>query len=127
MTSPLGTEMLEYRDQHGDEYINTRVYQLAEPIGPIKYILTMAYSGGASNPHLVLEDSTCGVRGRPRISPDKSLWQDIEALDGLDDGVVNEVEVIQALPDSDEAHELALAVAYAATLKFWEEDKHLVV
>lgn len=115
MTSPIGFEVLEHR--YTDGYIFTRVYQLAEPIGPIKYILTMAKGS---------EDGTSGVRGRPRVSPDKMLYQDIEALDALDDGVVNEVAVIQALPDSDEAHELALATAHAATLEFWEEDKHLV-
>ena len=117
MSSPLGFELEQYKDQV-DEDINTRVYKLTEPIGPIKYILTMAKGS---------DDGTSGVRGRPRVSPDKSLYQDIAALDALDDNVVNEVEVIQALPDSDEAHELALATAYAATLEFWEEEeKHLI-
>ena len=115
MTSPLGFEVLEHR--YTDGYIFTRVYQLAEPIGPIKYILTMAKGS---------DDGTSGVRGRPRVSPDKMLYKDIEALDDLDDGVVNEVEVINANPDSDEAHELALKTAYEATLHYWEEDKHLV-
>jgi hypothetical protein len=127
MTSPLGFELTEYRDEDSDGYIFTRIYQLTDPIGPIKYIKTMTYGGGASNPHLVLEDGICGVRGRPRISPDKSIWQDIEALDALDDAVVNEVAVIPALPDSDEAHEYALTIAYGMTLEYWDEYRHLAV
>ena len=106
MSSPLGTEVLEYRDTDGPVF--TRVYQLTEPIEPIKYILTMAKG---------FDDGMSGVRGRPRISPDKSLYKDNEALDALDDYVVNEVAVIQALPDSDEAHELALATAHAVILE----------
>lgn len=119
----LGTELVEYRDT--DDHIFTRVYQLIEPIGPIRYILTMTYLGSGSSKD-ALKDDICAVRGRPRATPEKMLYKDIEALDGLDDGVVNEVEVINANPDSDEAHELALKTAYEATLHYWEEDKHLV-
>ena len=115
----IGTELLGYRyGGEANDDIYTRIYKLTNPVGPFKYICTMSYDGK-------VHDGTVAIRGHVFTTPEGNLQTDSDAVWAMDDGVVNEVEVVKAPANSDEAHEAALKVAYDALLHYWEEDKHL--
>ena len=119
----IGIELPEYRYVSEDNdniytQLQTRIYSLTNSVGPFKYICTMAYSH-------IGNIGKSAIRGHVYTTPEGNLQTDSDAVWAMDDGVVNEVEIIEANANSDEAHEAALKVAHDALLHYWEEDKHL--